>query len=82
MRGAKPPLRSNFRLRDVVRHYAYTQLHRYVLKFRCPLRKLPLWTLSCRFNPFHTLTPYFEDHIFFYLHSGGWNQGPLDTAAT
>jgi hypothetical protein len=20
--------------------------------------------------------------IFFYLHSGGWNQGPLDTAAT
>jgi acetyl esterase/lipase len=20
--------------------------------------------------------------VFFYLHSGGWNQGPLDTAAT
>jgi hypothetical protein len=21
-------------------------------------------------------------HFFFNLHSGGWNQGPLDTAAT
>jgi hypothetical protein len=25
---------------------------------------------------------YLDQFNFFYLHSGGWNQGPLDTAAT
>jgi hypothetical protein len=28
------------------------------------------------------VTPDIGPLYFFYLHSGGWNQGPLDTAAT
>jgi hypothetical protein len=46
-----------------------------------------LWILLVSLYPLSklrvsTLNANNVSNLFFYLHSGGWNQGPLDTAAT